>query len=233
MHRAVASYTTRSSAAPPDDEALLEQYSSLVDRLARRLVVRTGLHSAFDDLWSVGALGLLEAGRRFDASKGVSFASFAEHRVRGAMLDELRRLDHLPRRLRDRTDHVVKTRKKLAGDLGREPTVEEVAADMGVELEEASDMSALLEPPLPLESILPTLAGVDATDAAILRQEAMTRLSEAVGLLPERLAMVLSLHYAEELTYREIAKMLDVSEPRVCQLHSEALGKLREILVEV
>ncbi len=232
MHRAIASYTTRSTAAPPDDETLLEQYAPLVDRMARRLVARTGLHSAFDDLWSVGALGLLEAGRRFDPSRGASFAAFAEHRVRGAMLDELRRLDHLPRRLRDRTDNVVKTRKKLAGDLGREPTVEEVAADMGVDLEEASDMSALLEPPLPLESILPTLAGVDATDATILRQEAMSRLSEAVGLLPDRLAMVLSLHYIEELTYREIAKMLDVSEPRVCQLHSEALGKLRELLVE-
>jgi RNA polymerase sigma factor (sigma-70 family) len=157
--------------------------------------------------------------------RGASFATFAEHRVRGAMLDELRRLDHLPRRLRNRTDDLVKTRKKLAGSLGREATVEEVATDLGVEVEEASDMAALLEPPLPLDSILPTLAGGEATDATVLRAEAVGRLTDAIEKLPERLRLVLSLHYIEDLTYREIAGILKVSEPRVCQLHSEAIGR--------
>jgi RNA polymerase sigma factor for flagellar operon FliA len=188
------------------------------------------LRSAYDDLWSAGAIGLIEAGRRFDPSRGASFATFAEHRVRGAMLDELRRLDHLPRRLRNRTDDLVKTRKKLAGNLGREATVEEVANDLGVEVEEASDMAALLEPPLPLDSILPTLAGGEATDATVLRAEAVGRLSEAIEKLPERLRLVLSLHYIEDLTYREIAGILKVSEPRVCQLHTEAIGQLRKLL---
>jgi len=202
----------------------------MVERMARRLISRTGVHSAYDDLWSAGAIGLIEAGRRFDPTRGASFATFAEHRVRGAMLDELRRLDHLPRRLRNRTDELVKTRKKLAGNLGREATVEEVASELGVEVEEASDMAALLEPPLPLESILPTLAGGEAADAAVLRAEVMRRLTEAVEKLPERLRMVLSLHYIEDLTYREIAGILHVSEPRVCQLHSEALAQLRKLL---
>jgi RNA polymerase sigma factor for flagellar operon FliA len=188
------------------------------------------LRSAYDDLWSAGAIGLIEAGRRFDPSRGASFATFAEHRVRGAMLDELRRLDHLPRRLRNRTDDLVKTRKKLAGDLGREATVEEVASELGVEVEEASDMAALLEPPLPLDSILPTLAGGEATDATVLRAEAVGRLTEAIEKLPERLRLVLSLHYIEDLTYREIADILKVSEPRVCQLHTEAIGQLRKLL---
>ena len=146
------------------------------------------------------------------------------------MLDELRRLDHLPRRLRNRTDDLVKTRKKLAGNLGREATVEEVASELGVEVEEASDMAALLEPPLPLDSILPTLAGGEATDATVLRAEAVGRLSEAIEKLPERLRLVLSLHYIEDLTYREIAGILKVSEPRVCQLHTEAIGQLRKLL---
>jgi RNA polymerase sigma factor for flagellar operon FliA len=232
MHRAIASYTNGAPAAVLDDTTVLEQYGAMVERMARRLISRTGLRSAYDDLWSAGAIGLIEAGRRFDVSRGASFATFAEHRVRGAMLDELRRLDHLPRRLRNRTDDLVKTRKRLAGNLGREATVEEVATELGVDVEEASDMAALLEPPLPLESILPTLAGAEATDAAVLRAEAVRRLTEALEKLPERLRMVLSLHYIEDLTYREIAGMLAVSEPRVCQLHSEALAQLRKLLAE-
>jgi len=230
MHRAIASYTNGGPIPALDDTTVLEQYGSMVERMARRLISRTGVHSAYDDLWSAGAIGLIEAGRRFDPTRGASFATFAEHRVRGAMLDELRRLDHLPRRLRNRTDELVKTRKKLAGNLGREATVEEVASELGVEVEEASDMAALLEPPLPLESILPTLAGGEAADAAVLRAEVMRRLTEAVEKLPERLRMVLSLHYIEDLTYREIAGILHVSEPRVCQLHSEALAQLRKLL---
>ncbi len=162
MHRAIASYANGAPAGALDDTTVLEQYGAMVERMARRLISRTGLRSAYDDLWSAGAIGLIEAGRRFDVSRGASFATFAEHRVRGAMLDELRRLDHLPRRLRNRTDDLVKTRKRLAGNLGREATVEEVATELGVDVEEASDMAALLEPPLPLESILPTLAGVES-----------------------------------------------------------------------
>jgi RNA polymerase sigma factor for flagellar operon FliA len=85
---------------------------------------------------------------------------------------------------------------------------------------------------LPLESILPTLASSETTDTALLRAEAVSRLTDAIEQLPERLRMVLSLHYIEDLTYREIAGMLDVSEPRICQLHSEAIGHLRKLMAE-
>ncbi len=118
---------------------------------ARRIAARTGLRSAFDDLWSAGALGLLEAAPRFDAARGVSFETFVEHRIRGAMLDELRKMDHLPRRLRSRTDDVQKVKQKLAGQLGREATTEEVAQAMNVDLEELSGLEALLEPHVPLD----------------------------------------------------------------------------------
>jgi RNA polymerase sigma factor FliA len=232
MHKAIAHYANNRSASPWDDDSILRDFSGIVNRVARRLVARTGLQSAYDDLWSAGALGLLEAGRRFDASRGVSFATFAEHRVRGAMLDELRRLDHLPRRLRSRTDDVTKARKQLSASLGREATVEELATELGVEVQEAGDMCALLEPPLPLDSILPTLAGADSADAHLLRNEAVRRLTQAVEKLPERLATVLSLHYVEGFSYREIGELLGVSEPRVCQLHGQALEQLRGLLVD-
>src|ERR1044071_2477256 len=126
MHRAPATYAAKSS----DADELIQRYGSLIDRVARRIVMRTGLGSAFDDLWSAGALGLLEA-----AGRGVTFETFVEHRIRGAMLDELRRMDHLPRRLRSRTDDVQKARQKLSGQLGREASVDELAAELKMDME--------------------------------------------------------------------------------------------------
>jgi len=236
MHRALATYAATGSEA--DD--LIQRYGTLIDRVARRIVSRTGLSSAFDDLWSAGALGLLEAARRFDANRGVTFETFVEHRIRGAMLDELRRMDHLPRRLRSRTDDLQKARQKLQGKLGREASTEELAAEMNLDLEEVGGIEALLEPHVPLDRV--GAAGVAATlaggseEPGIEEQLSRTQLVQAMAreiqALPERLQVVLGLHYLEGLTYREIAKMLDVSEPRVCQLHGDGLRRLRGALAE-
>ena len=227
MHRAIATYT---STVPElsDEAALLEKYQSLIERIARRMVWRTGMHSAYDDLWSAGALALLEAGHRYDPAKGASFATFAEHRVRGAMLDELRSMDHLPRRLRNRTDDIAKAKHKLEEKLGREATVDEIAEEMDLEIDEVAGIAALMEPHLPLDSVLHRVLSQDDSDASLERAETVKRLTRAIETLPERLRMVLGLHYDEDLTYREIAKLMNVSEPRVCQLHGDALKKLRE-----
>lgn len=229
IHRAIATY---SSAVPAggDEAALLEKYQTLVERIARRLVWRTGMQSAYDDLWSAGALALLEAGRRYDPAKGASFATFAEHRVRGAMIDELRSMDHLPRRLRNRTDDVAKAKHKLEAVLGREPTVDEIAAELKLDLDEVAGIAALMEPHLPLDSVLHRVTSDDDSDATLERAETVRRLTRALEALPERLRIVLALHYDEDLTYREIAKLLQVSEPRVCQLHGDALKRLREAM---
>lgn len=224
MHRAISTYASKTAT---DEEAALKAHSGIVDRCARRLVSRTGLKSAYDDLWSAGALGLIEAFRRFDHSKGASFETFAEHRVRGAMLDELRRMDHLPRRLRNRTDDMQKAQRKLATELGREPTVEEIAVEMKTDLDEVSGVHALLEPPVPLESVIATLANEETLEDPLVRKQVTQRLAAAIEKIPERLQLVLQLHYVEGLTYREIAGMLDVSEPRICQLHADALTKMR------
>jgi RNA polymerase sigma factor for flagellar operon FliA len=227
LHRAIASYASPIPSGL-DEAALLEKYQSLVDRTARRLVWRTGMQSAYDDLWSAGALALLEASRRYDAEKGASFATFAEHRVRGAMIDELRSMDHLPRRLRNRTDDMGKAKHKLEEVLGREPTVDEIAAELKLDVDEVAGIAALMEPHLPLDSVLHRVCSEDDADASLERAETVKRLSKALEALPERLRMVLALHYDEDLTYREIAKLLQVSEPRVCQLHGDALKRLRE-----
>ena len=167
---------------------MLQKYGPIVDRLARWLVVRTGMHSAYDDLWSAGALGLIEASKRFDSERGVSFETFVEHRMRGAMLDELRRLDHLPRRLRSRTDDLKKARHKLGTSLGREATLEEVAAEMQTDLEEVAEMEGLLEPAVPLESVIPMLAAAHDLDDQAARREALAVLSRRSKKCPNACA---------------------------------------------
>jgi RNA polymerase sigma factor for flagellar operon FliA len=232
IRRALATYA--SSTTDADD--LIQRYAPLIDRVARRIAARTGLRSAFDDLWSAGALGLLEAAPRFDAARGVSFETFVEHRIRGAMLDELRKMDHLPRRLRSRTDDVQKVKQKLATQLGREATTEEVAQAMNMDLEELSGLEALLEPHVPLDKATHALVSGEGhepgVEEKIERAQLAKALAEGFKKLPERLQVVMGLHYVEGLTYREIAKMLDVSEPRVCQLHADGLKRLRALVPE-
>lgn len=223
MHHAHARYVTPES----DDGALVARYGHLIDRCARRLAMRAGSAHLADDLWSAGALGLLEAARRFDQGRAVKFETFAEHRIRGAMLDELRNLDHLPRRLRTQTDQVGKAKKKLAGSLGRDAAPDEVAREIGVTVEELAGLEQLAQPHLELGPTLRLESAEPAADERAEQSQRRERLTRAVATLPDRLQMLLSLYYVEEFTYREIAKLLEVSEARVCQLHSEAIGLLR------
>jgi len=227
MHRALATYS--SGGGGNDADELIQRYSSLIDRVARRIAMRTGLQSAFDDLWSAGALGLMEAARRYDAGRGVTFETFVEHRIRGAMLDELRRMDHLPRRLRSRTDDVQKAKQKLQSQLGREASVDELATELKMDMEEVAGMEALMEPHVALDKIgaMPLADEAPTVEDRLARSQMAEALAREIRNLPDRLQTVLGLHYLEGLTYREIAKMLDVSEPRVCQLHADGLKKLR------
>jgi RNA polymerase sigma factor for flagellar operon FliA len=225
-HRAHARY----AAEGDSDGALIARHAELIDRAARRLASRTAGAVSPDDLWSAGALGLVDAARKFDAKRDVRFETYAEHRIRGAMLDEMRRIDHLPRRLRDQADQVERARARLGQKLQREPTVEELSDDVGIDSEELAALKGLTEPHM---FILDGLqAATVPSDEQVERSEAARALARAVEGLPERLQLVLSLHYVEGLTYREIAKILAVSEPRVCQIHGEAIDKLRAALTE-
>jgi RNA polymerase sigma factor for flagellar operon FliA len=221
MHRALRSYASSRAT----DSALLSRYSPMLDRHARRLAMRTGAFASIDDFWNAGAIGLIEAAKRYDPAAGVPFEGFVEHRVRGAMLDELRRLDHLPRRLRDQTDAIAKGRRKLGQQLGREPTVEELASDLNMDVAEMSGIDALAQPMVAVDPELPDAAG--AIDDQLDRAKILTRLTEAMGTLNERLQTIMSLIYVEGLTYKEVAGILQVSEPRICQLHRDAVLKLR------
>lgn len=227
--RARAAYA---QASQPDEAALVAQHGALIDRTARRLCARAALPHAYDDLWSAGALGLLDATRRFDGSRDVRFETFVEHRIRGAMLDELRRLDHLPRRLRAELDRLQRGRKDLATRLGREPDDAEVASALDLPLEQLGELDALLQPVVPIEEAeLPPSAELHPDDH-IDRAQLSRRLAEAIAALPERQQLVVSLRYVEGLSNKEVAGMLDVSEPRICQIHGEAMKRLRAALAE-
>lgn len=224
MHRAHARYAAESAT----DDALVARHAPLIDRAARRLAMRTGGAVSPEDLWSAGAMGLLDAAQRFDPGRDVKFESFAERRIRGAMLDEMRRMDHLPRRLRAQVEKVERARSRASQRLGHEARPDEVAEELGLPVDEVEALVVLGQPQVGvLEDLVSSLP--DADDEAS-RAETVRALAGAVAKLPDRLQLVLSLHYEEGLTYREIAKVLDVSEPRICQLHAEAVALLRKLV---
>ena len=228
MNRAVARYG--SGGSDPERE-LVTRHAGLLTRVARRLAARTGGAVMAEDLWAAGAMGLVEAQRRFEAGRDVKFETFAEHRIRGAMIDEMRRMDHLPRRLRDATNQVERAHARLAQALHREPSVEEVAEAVGGQLEDVMEVMQLLQPAVPVAEEV-AVSETAPADVQYDRGELQRTLAGAIGDLPERLRILLALYYDEGLTYREIAKVLGVSEPRVCQLHSEAVKRLRLAMAE-
>jgi RNA polymerase sigma factor for flagellar operon FliA len=228
MHRATAAYAVHER--PATDEELVSRHARTIERIARRIALRTGSLSVVDDLWSAGALGLLDAARRFDGARDVDFDTFVEHRIRGAMLDELRRIDHLPRRLRARTLGLEKARQDLARELVREPTADELAARLGIDPGEVAELEALAQRPLSLVPELAEASPEEPVDERLASAQRRRQLAAAIGRLPERLQILMSLRYVEELSYKEIARVLKVSEPRVCQLHGEAVAKLRALL---
>jgi RNA polymerase sigma factor FliA len=228
LHRAVARY----SPTKRDDDDLVREYAPLIDRLARSFAQRTGAWDALDDLWTAGAIGLVDAARRFDTAAETRFETFVAHRVRGAMLDELRRLDHLPRRLRERASGLEKARWQLQASLGREPRSEELAAHLKLSLEEVDDLRLITEPALPMEETASVQSVEPDAFERAAQSETRAQVSGAIAALPQRLQLVLALRYDEGLTTREIADILEVSEARVSQLHSAAIAGLQRLMGE-
>lgn len=226
-HRALARY-----ARANQDDDLIRKHSGLIDRVARALAQKTGAWDHLDDLWNAGALGLVDAARRYDASVETRFETFAAHRVRGAMLDELRRLDHLPRRLRERVSGVEKARWQLQTSLGREPSSQDLASHLGMALQEVDELRGVMEPAISVDEPEDLQALEPDAFERTSRAEVLARVSGAISQLPERLRIVLGLRYDEGLTTKEIGEILDVSEARVSQLHTEAISLIRRNLEE-
>lgn len=218
-------------------EQLIDRYAPLVKRIAHHLQARLPASVQVDDLIQAGLIGLLEASRNYDATKGASFETYAGIRIRGSMIDEVRRGDWAPRSVHRNSRRIQEAMTRLRKRLGRDATDQEVAAELGVSLQEFREMAqdslgARLfsfddlggENDRPEEHI----ASSTPSPAQDVHSDAMRRqLATAISTLPERERLVLSLYYDDELNLKEIGLVLGVSESRVSQIHSQAALRLR------
>lgn len=228
-------------------EQLVRKYAPLVKKVAYRMVHRLPSSVEVEDLISVGTIGLLHALENFDDEKGTRFESYAEFRIKGAMLDELRTYDFMSRTARGKTNRVEKARASLEADLGRAPTIPEIAEAAEMTEQEVEKLLAQSEQVafLTLDDL-----GVIAADQTDVPWELLTQarpedpfghtffrelrdqLVAALESMPERLRLVMSLYYYNELNFKEIGRVLDLTESRISQLHTEAVkylrGKLRK-----
>ncbi|MES2662453.1 MAG: RNA polymerase sigma factor FliA [Pseudomonadota bacterium] len=219
-------------------ERIINQYASLVKRIGHHLLARLPANIQLDDLIQAGMLGLIEAAKKFDENKGASFETYAGIRIRGAMLDEVRRGDWTPRSVHRHTRDVYQAIRRVEQRLGRDARESEIAIELGIPLEEyhqklGDSMSARL---FSLQEIFID-GNEDSSDRLPIDSDGpaeqfekfslFDRLVESINKLPEREKLVLSLYYDEEMNLKEIGKVLGVTESRVSQIHSQAALRLR------
>jgi RNA polymerase sigma factor FliA len=224
-------------------DKLIVMYSPLVKYVAGRLGSGLPAHVDEGDLVSYGLLGLIGAIERFDLDRDIKFETYAIARIRGAIIDELRALDWVPRSVRSRAREIERAIAGLEAKLGRAPTDEEISAKVGISVEELEDsltdiarssIAALDElwstsGEGDQVSLLDTLEDPESIRPAEALDETELReiLGDAIARLPEREKLVITLYYYEELTLREIGEVLGVTESRVSQLHTKAVLRLK------
>lgn len=222
---------------------LVEQHAPLVKRIAHHLLARLPANVQLNDLIQSGMVGLLEAAQKFDASKGASFETFAGIRVRGSMLDDVRKDDWAPRSVHRNARRVSEAIKKIEARTSRDASDQEVATELGIELDEYygylqdSAGTRLFSYEEVTEHDELCLKRSDSSSSStplegVQQQAFKDNLAEAIGGLPERERMVLALYYQEELNLKEIGSLMGVSESRVSQIHSQAALRLRTRLAE-
>jgi RNA polymerase sigma factor for flagellar operon FliA len=226
----VSAYSQRPSAR--ETEALVMRHAELVKRIAYHLAGRLPASVEVDDLIQAGMLGLLEAAANYSEGRGASFETYAGIRIRGAMLDGLRKLDWAPRSVHRKARAVAKAIREIESEIGREARDVEVAERMGMQL---SEYHRIVEDSAGCQiSSLTTEEGeITLTDSSadpfrdVVDEDFRAALTDAIGGLPERERLVMSLYYDDELNLKEIGAALRVSESRICQIHGQALVRLQ------
>ncbi|MGI9341436.1 MAG: RNA polymerase sigma factor FliA [Gammaproteobacteria bacterium] len=232
-------YAEVSSESP---DSLIEQHAPLVKRIAAHMLGRLPRGIELDDLVQVGLIALLDAARQYSPDKGASFETYASIRVRGAMLDEVRSNDWAPRSVYRKQRQLTAAMQTVENRSGEHASATEIAQELGVTLDQyfrmLSDTSSARMFSLEqthAESDAPIERLTDTESDPIIELESeqfRDEMINSIKLLPEREALVMSLYYEEELNLKEIGKVLGVSESRVCQIHGQALVRLRARLQE-
>jgi RNA polymerase sigma factor FliA len=224
---------TRSPAPDRErDQKLYERYLPLVRRIAMRTIRTLPATLTLDDILSAGWVGMAEALQRRTADmQEEHFEAYASYRVRGAILDYLRVLDPLSRKLRGASRRITEAVGELTGRLGRVPNEDEAAGELGLSLAAYQELLAEISDAgfarLELSAAAESASLDPSPEALTSHAELVDSISTAIDTLPERLRLVLSLHYQDDCSLREIGEVLGVTESRVCQLHSEAVHLVR------
>lgn len=220
-------------------EKIILEYSGIIKFVAGRLSAHLGQHVEYQDMYSYGIFGLIDAIDKYDYTKGVKFETYASLRIRGAILDNIRKLDWVPRTLRIKNKQFEQVYSDLESQLGREPSEEELAEKLEVSLDEIKELvkkSSILSL-VSLDDYLEqnheaAISKANGTyaespEALYEKQEAKQILTEAIEKLTDKERLVITSYYFEEMTLKEISVLMGVSESRVSQIHSKAVLKLR------
>lgn len=223
-------------------EQIVEKYIPLVKYIASRVSMGKNKYMEYEDLISYGMIGLMDAISKYDETKGMKFSSYASIRIKGAMIDEIRRNRPISKGAMDKLNRYNEAIEKLQKKLFREPTIDEIASYMNLSKSEIGEIENYINyiSVVSLEDVIFS-DGEDMTVMGIIedknspspeqyyeKEEEVEILAKAIETLKDKDRTVLNLYYYEGLTLKEIGKVLDVSESRVCQLHSRAIRKLRE-----
>lgn len=214
-------------------------YAGLVKSIARRAASVSGSYVDIEDLTSFGMIGLIKAVEKFDPDKGVTFETYATYRIRGEIIDYMRRNDWVPRGVRKKAQEIEKASEQFKNENMREPTESELSAAMGVKRTDISQalwenarfnmisFEELIQDTIRTDS---SFVSDDTPENSLAQEELVDVLAQAIDNLPERERLVITLYYYEELTLKEISTVLSVSESRVSQLHTRAVKDLKAAL---
>jgi RNA polymerase sigma factor for flagellar operon FliA len=225
---------------PSQKEDLILKFAPLIKLIVNRIALRLPPHVDSEDLINSGVIGLMDAIEKYDPTKGTSFKTYAEFRIKGAILDELRTLDWFPRSIRQKVNRLESAYANLERQLGRAATDEEVAAALNVDLDEFYEILAQASA-VSLVSLYDTgredgeerslleciYSGEDDPARLLESQEVCEIVGQAIERLPEKERIVVSLYYYDELTMKEIGQVLSLTESRVSQIHTKAVLRLR------
>ena len=225
-------------------EQIVKKYIPLVKYIASRVIVGKSRYIEYEDLISYGMIGLMDAFNKFDASKGMKFSSYASIRIKGAMIDELRKNSPISKGAMDKLTRYNEAVEQLQKKLSKEPSTEEIAQTLGISVSEVGEIEGYINyiSVMSLEDLIftedddmPLIGSVEdkmspSPERSLEEKEQLEYLSRALGMINEKDKTVLTLYYYEGLTLKQIGTVLEVSESRVCQLHSRAILHLKSEL---